>query len=85
MPTISQDGKTVTVKLRQGVEFNDGAKFDAAAVVKSIGRHRPERPIRLTGGGRSPTIESWRPPRRRPPALTRDPTRPGSIRHAPRD
>jgi peptide/nickel transport system substrate-binding protein len=40
MPTISPDGKTVTIKLRQGVKFNDGTDFNAAAVVKSIDRHR---------------------------------------------
>jgi peptide/nickel transport system substrate-binding protein len=40
MPTISPDGKTVTIKLRQGVKFNDGTAFNAAAVVKSLDRHR---------------------------------------------
>jgi peptide/nickel transport system substrate-binding protein len=47
MPTVSPDGKTVTIKLRQGVKFNDGSDFDAAAVVKSIDRHRT-----LTGSQR---------------------------------
>ncbi len=40
MPTLSQDGRTADVKLRQGVEFNDGTDFDAAAVKKSLDRHR---------------------------------------------
>jgi peptide/nickel transport system substrate-binding protein len=47
MPTVSQDGKTVEIKLRQGVKFNDGTNFDAAAVKKSLDRHRT-----LTGSQR---------------------------------
>ena len=47
MPTVSQDGKTVEIKLRQGIKFNDGTNFDAAAVKKSIDRHRT-----LTGSQR---------------------------------
>jgi peptide/nickel transport system substrate-binding protein len=47
MPTVSQDGKTVEIKLRQGVKFNDGSAFDAAAVKKSLDRHRT-----LTGSQR---------------------------------
>ncbi|MDP9396571.1 MAG: ABC transporter substrate-binding protein [Actinomycetota bacterium] len=39
-PEISADQKTVTIKLRQGVKFNDGTPFDAAAVKKSLDRHR---------------------------------------------
>ena len=38
MPTV--DGLTMTIKLREGVLFNDGTPFDAAAVVKSLERHR---------------------------------------------
>jgi peptide/nickel transport system substrate-binding protein len=40
LPNISGDGKTVTIKLRSGVKFNDGTAFDAAAVKKSLDRHR---------------------------------------------
>ena len=47
MPTVSQDGKTVEIKLRQGIKFNDGTNFDAAAVKKSLDRHRT-----LTGSQR---------------------------------
>jgi peptide/nickel transport system substrate-binding protein len=37
-PTV--DGLNMTIKLRDGVKFNDGTPFDAAAVVKSLERHR---------------------------------------------
>jgi peptide/nickel transport system substrate-binding protein len=40
LPEISRDGKTVTIKLRDGVKFNDGTTFDAAAVKTSLDRHR---------------------------------------------
>ena len=36
----SADGKTLTLKLRQGVTFHDGEKFDAAAVKFNIERHK---------------------------------------------
>lgn len=38
MPEV--DGLTMTIKLRENVKFNDGTPFDAAAVVKSLERHR---------------------------------------------
>ncbi|MFC5825515.1 ABC transporter substrate-binding protein [Nonomuraea insulae] len=40
MPELSDDGKEVTIKLREGVKFNDGTAFDAEAVKKSLDRHR---------------------------------------------
>ncbi|MCF6472437.1 ABC transporter substrate-binding protein [Nonomuraea sp. MG754425] len=40
MPEVAGDGKEVTIKLRDGVTFNDGTAFDAAAVKKSLDRHR---------------------------------------------
>jgi peptide/nickel transport system substrate-binding protein len=40
LPKVSADGKTATIKLRTGVKFNDGTVFDAAAVKKSLDRHR---------------------------------------------
>jgi peptide/nickel transport system substrate-binding protein len=40
LPKVSGDGKTVTIKLRSGIRFNDGTKFDAAAVKTSLDRHR---------------------------------------------
>jgi peptide/nickel transport system substrate-binding protein len=40
LPQTSPDGKTVTIKLRTGVKFNDGTTMDAAAVKKSLDRHR---------------------------------------------
>ena len=36
----SGDGKALTLKLRQGVTFHDGEKFDAAAVKFNIERHK---------------------------------------------
>jgi peptide/nickel transport system substrate-binding protein len=40
LPKISGDGKTVTIKVRDGIKFNDGTKLDAAAVKTSLDRHR---------------------------------------------
>ncbi len=39
LPTTSADGKTVTIPVREGVRFNDGTPFDAAAVKTSLDRH----------------------------------------------
>ncbi len=36
---ISADGKTVTIKIRQGVKFHDGEAMDAEAVRYSLDRH----------------------------------------------
>jgi peptide/nickel transport system substrate-binding protein len=47
LPAVSQDGRTAEIKLRQGVRFNDGTPLDAAAVKKSLDRHRT-----LTGSQR---------------------------------
>jgi peptide/nickel transport system substrate-binding protein len=40
LPKISGDGKTVTIKLRKGIKFNDGTAFNAAAVKTSLDRHK---------------------------------------------
>jgi peptide/nickel transport system substrate-binding protein len=40
MPQFSDGGKTVTIKLRRGVKFNDGTPFDAEAMKFSLDRHR---------------------------------------------
>ena len=40
MPAISDGGKTVTIKLRGGVKFNDGTPMTAEAVKFSLDRHR---------------------------------------------
>jgi peptide/nickel transport system substrate-binding protein len=40
MPRFSDGGKSVTIKLRPGVKFNDGTPMDAAAVKFSLDRHR---------------------------------------------
>jgi len=40
LPQISDGGRTVTIKLRTGVKFNDGTPLDAAALKYSLDRHR---------------------------------------------
>jgi peptide/nickel transport system substrate-binding protein len=40
LPELSADGRTATIKLREGVKFNDGTVFDANAVKESLDRHR---------------------------------------------
>lgn len=52
-PEISADGKTVTVKLRQGLKFADGTTMDAAAVKASLDRHRT-----LSGSARTSELSS---------------------------
>jgi peptide/nickel transport system substrate-binding protein len=40
MPTFSDGGRTVTIKLRPGVKFNDGTPMNAEAVRYSLDRHQ---------------------------------------------
>ena len=40
LPAITDGGKTVTIKLRSGVKFNDGTMMDAEAVKFSLDRHK---------------------------------------------
>jgi peptide/nickel transport system substrate-binding protein len=40
LPRFSDGGKTVTIKLRPGVKFNDGTPMNAEAVKFSLDRHR---------------------------------------------
>jgi peptide/nickel transport system substrate-binding protein len=40
MPTFSTNKRTVTIKLRKGIKFNDGTAFNAAAVKMSLERHK---------------------------------------------
>ena len=40
MPKFSTNKKTVTIKLRTGLKFNDGTTLDAAAVKQSLDRHK---------------------------------------------
>lgn len=47
LPTVSDDGKTVTIPVRDGVKFADGTPFDAQAVKASL-----ERELTLEGSAR---------------------------------
>jgi peptide/nickel transport system substrate-binding protein len=40
LPAVSDGGKTVTIKLRPNVKFNDGTPFTAEAMKYSLDRHR---------------------------------------------
>ena len=40
LPAFSDGGKTVTIKLRTGVKFNDGTPLNAEAMKYSLDRHR---------------------------------------------
>src|SRR5215510_5873658 len=40
MPAVTDGGKTVTIKLRKNVKFNDGTPMTAEAVKFSLDRHR---------------------------------------------
>ena len=40
LPKFSADKQTVTIRLRRGIRFNDGTPFNAAAVKKSLERHK---------------------------------------------
>jgi len=40
LPTLSADKKTVTIKIRKGILFNDGTPLDAAAVKESLDRDK---------------------------------------------
>jgi peptide/nickel transport system substrate-binding protein len=48
LPRFSPNGKSATIRLRTGVRFNDGTRFDAQAVKTSLDRHRT-----LTGSVRA--------------------------------
>lgn len=48
LPTVSPDGLTYTIPLRQGVRFNDGTPFDAAAVATTL-----KRDLTLPGSARA--------------------------------
>jgi peptide/nickel transport system substrate-binding protein len=48
LPEVSEDGRSVTIRLRDGVLFNDGTPMDADAVVTSLERHRTAEGSRRT-------------------------------------
>ncbi|MFH1135095.1 MAG: ABC transporter substrate-binding protein [Pseudomonadota bacterium] len=58
---ISDDGKTYTFHLNEGVKFHDGTEMDANAVAFSIGRMMKERNIKWLGKGYT-IPEQERPP-----------------------
>src|SRR5437870_1507863 len=53
MPTIGDGGKTVTIKLRPGVKFNDGTAMTAESVRYSLDRH-----LNMKGSNRRSELES---------------------------
>src|SRR6266567_2352607 len=53
MPTIGDGGKTVTIKLRPGVKFNDGTPMNAESVRYSLDRH-----LNMKGSNRGSELES---------------------------
>jgi len=53
MPTIGDGGKTVTIKLRPGVKFNDGTPMTAESVRYSLDRH-----LNMKGSNRRSELES---------------------------
>jgi len=52
LPTFSDGGKTVTIKLRSGVKFNDGTPLNAEAVRYSLDRH-----LTMKGSSRRSELE----------------------------
>src|SRR5262245_51692365 len=53
MPTFTDGGKTVTIKLRPNVKFNDGTPMNAEAVRFSLDRH-----LNMKGSSRRSELES---------------------------
>ena len=51
MPALSRDKKTMTIRIRRGIRFNDGTPLNAQAVKISLDRHRT-----LTGSQRASEI-----------------------------
>ena len=53
LPAVTEGGKTVTIKLRPGVKFNDGTPMNAEAVRYSLDRH-----LNMKGSNRRSELES---------------------------
>ena len=51
LPSLSGDKKTMTIRIRRGIRFNDGTPLNAAAVKTSLDRHRT-----LSGSARASEI-----------------------------
>ena len=55
----SEDGKTVTIKLRPGVKFHDGEPFDAEAVKFTLDRHMNMKGRSARPSSRRSTRSRW--------------------------
>ena len=55
----SADSKSLTLKLRSGVTFHDGEKFDAEAVKFNIERHKTMQGSNRSGELRPVTRSTW--------------------------
>jgi peptide/nickel transport system substrate-binding protein len=53
LPAVTDGGKTVTIKLRPGIKFNDGTPMNAEAVRYSLDRH-----LNMKGSNRRSELES---------------------------
>ena len=53
LPVVSDGGKTITIKIRSGVKFNDGTPMNAEAVRYSLDRH-----LNMKGSNRRSELES---------------------------
>lgn len=59
LPEVSEDGKSVTIKLRSGIKFADGTDFDAEAVKMSLERHLTlEESARVSDLGTMESVEA---------------------------
>lgn len=52
LPEVSEDGRTVTIPIREGLTFNDGTPMDAEAVKTSLERHKS-----IEGSARASELE----------------------------
>ena len=60
-PTISNNGLTISIPLREGVLFHDGTRFDSEAMVFSIKRFMKIGTLNYVIGGRISSVEAAEP------------------------